>query len=133
MTRKETTAAVKQRIVEKSIRLFLAKGFSGTSVTDIANSVGIAKGTVYCHFSSKAEILDSILEKYSVNFLDQAIRQVEACEGDFLVKFKVFYKYTTEFGRDHRELDARLAYVTRRDNRELFRDRKKDQEDSGKI
>lgn len=104
MTRKSDTAATKESIIESSIKLFLAKGFVGTSVTELTNAAGIAKGTLYCHFTSKDEILDSILDKFSREFLDGAMAKVSECGGDFLTKFKVYYKYVTEFGRDHREL-----------------------------
>jgi TetR/AcrR family transcriptional regulator, transcriptional repressor for nem operon len=102
--RKEEAAGVRKRIIEASIKQFLAKGFVGTSVTDLAEAVGIAKGTVYCHFKSKDEILESVLDKFSTEFLDSVIREVNSCEGDFLKKFRTFYKYTTEFGQNHREL-----------------------------
>ena len=104
MGRKEDAASVKERILETSIKQFLAKGFVGTSVTDLAAAVGIAKGTVYCHFRSKDEILDSILDKFSIEFLDGLIKEVDNCQENFLEKFRVFYRYTTEFGRNHREL-----------------------------
>ncbi len=101
---KKKDDTVRDSIIETSIRLFLAKGFVGTSVIEISKAVGIAKGTVYCHFESKEQILDSILDKYAKEFLDGVIEEVNRCEGDFLRRFKAFYKYTTEFGRDHREL-----------------------------
>ena len=104
MTRRSDTAATRESIIETSIKLFLAQGFVGTSVTELTKAVGIAKGTLYCHFRSKDEILDSILDKFSREFLDGAIAKVSECDGDFLTKFKVYYKYVTEFGRDHREL-----------------------------
>jgi AcrR family transcriptional regulator len=104
VSRKSDTAIVRQRIIDTSIRHFLAKGFVGTSVTELAQEVGIAKGTVYCHFKSKDDILDSILDKFSFEFLDGVIREVTDCGGDFLKRFKAFYKYTTEFGQNHREL-----------------------------
>ncbi|MBA4417392.1 MAG: hypothetical protein C0392_05725 [Syntrophus sp. (in: bacteria)] len=103
MTKKRDDT-VRDSIIETSIKQFLAKGFVGTSVIEISRAVGIAKGTVYCHFESKEQILDSILDKYAKEFLDGAIDEVSKCEGDFLTRFKVFFKYTTEFGRDHREL-----------------------------
>jgi AcrR family transcriptional regulator len=104
MSRKEDTAVVRQRIIDMAIRHFLAKGFVGTSVTELAEAAGIAKGTVYCHFKSKEAILDSILDTFSAEFLDGVIKEVNECEGDFLKKFRSFYKYTTEFGQSHREL-----------------------------
>jgi AcrR family transcriptional regulator len=104
MSRKEDAASVREKIITTSTAQFLAKGFVGTSVTDIAKAVGIAKGTVYCHFKSKDEILESILDKFSSEFLDGVIKEVNNCKGDFLAKFRIFYKYTTEFGVHHREL-----------------------------
>ena len=101
---KKKNDTVRNAIIETSIKQFLAKGFVGTSVIDLARAVGIAKGTVYCHFKSKDEILGSILDKYEIEFLDGVIEEVSKCKGDFLDKFRVFYKYTTEFGRDYREL-----------------------------
>ncbi len=101
---KKRDDTVRDSIIETSIKQFLAKGFVGTSVIEICRAVGIAKGTVYCHFESNEQILDSILDKYSREFLDGVIDEVNKCEGDFLARFRVFYKYTTEFGRDHREL-----------------------------
>jgi AcrR family transcriptional regulator len=55
---------VKERILGASIKLFLANGFRGTSVKELTDAVGVAKGTLYWHFSSKDEILDSILSVF---------------------------------------------------------------------
>ena len=51
----------RREIVEAAKKLFLSKGYEATSTVDIMNAVGIAKGTLYYHFSSKEEILDALL------------------------------------------------------------------------
>jgi AcrR family transcriptional regulator len=56
---------VKERILEHSMRLFLANGFVGTSIKDLTDAVGIARGTLYWHFNGKDQILDEILNRYS--------------------------------------------------------------------
>jgi AcrR family transcriptional regulator len=108
---------VKERILEHSVRLFLANGFVGTSVKDLTDAVGIARGTLYWHFSSKDQILDEILDRYSEQFIDGAIEAMNSCEGDFLTKFYALYRFITEFTRDNRELlmvfDTLLGEISR--------------------
>ena len=52
----------KDRIVEEALTLFSTKGFKGTSVKNIADAVGIKDASLYKHFKSKQEILDTIVE-----------------------------------------------------------------------
>ena len=53
----------KNEILDVSQRLFSTKGFDDTSIADILNEIGIAKGTLYYHFKSKEEILDAIIDR----------------------------------------------------------------------
>lgn len=53
----------KNEILDVAERLFGTKGFDGTSTTDILNEIGIARGTLYYHFSSKEDILDAMIER----------------------------------------------------------------------
>ena len=46
----------KRKIFEASMKLFAEKGYDATSVEEITSVVGVAKGTLYYHFSSKEEI-----------------------------------------------------------------------------
>ncbi|MCL2137666.1 MAG: TetR/AcrR family transcriptional regulator [Coriobacteriia bacterium] len=55
----------KQRIINAALELFSANGYSETSIRDIAAIVGIRSGSIYAHFSSKEEILWSMLNDYS--------------------------------------------------------------------
>lgn len=52
----------KQRILEKSLELFSAKGYDAVSVGEIAKAVGIKAPSLYNHFPSKQAIFDAILE-----------------------------------------------------------------------
>jgi TetR/AcrR family transcriptional regulator, transcriptional repressor for nem operon len=44
-------------IIEKASSLFNRKGYHGTSMSDIMQATGLAKGGVYGHFKSKDEIV----------------------------------------------------------------------------
>jgi AcrR family transcriptional regulator len=95
---------VKEKIIDEAIKLFLANGFVGSTVADLANTAGVAKGTVYWYFKSKNDILSGILERFESEFLDALIEKVNNYDGDFFHKFKLFYRFTTEFARDNRGL-----------------------------
>ena len=58
----------KREILEAALDLFSVQGFEATSISQIANVVGIRKASLYSHFGSKQAILDTlvkeILEQY---------------------------------------------------------------------
>ena len=58
----------KQEILEAALQLFSAHGFEATSISQIADAVGIRKASLYSHFENKQAILDAlvqeILERY---------------------------------------------------------------------
>lgn len=49
--------ATREAIIEAAARLFRTKGYHAASVQDIADAVGILKGSLYHHFESKEELL----------------------------------------------------------------------------
>ena len=53
----------KRKIFETSMQLFAQKGYDATSVEEITATVGVAKGTLYYHFSSKEEIFQFLIEE----------------------------------------------------------------------
>ena len=57
----------KERIADEALTLFAAKGFRGTTVKDIADAVGIKDASLYKHFKSKKEILNTIVEEAYVH------------------------------------------------------------------
>lgn len=57
----------KFEIIVAASELFAAKGYDHTSINDILEKVGIAKGTLYYHYKSKEEILDALIEYYGTN------------------------------------------------------------------
>ena len=53
----------KRKIFETSMKLFSEKGYDATSIEEITATVGVAKGTLYYHFSSKEEIFNFLVEE----------------------------------------------------------------------
>jgi len=73
MTRTSKPAAQRRdEILDVAQNLFITKGVQATSVEDILKEVGIAKGTLYYHFSSKEEILRSLISRTTTRAAQQA-------------------------------------------------------------
>lgn len=90
----------KRKIFETSMKLFAEKGYDGTSVEEITATVGVAKGTLYYHFSSKEEIFNFLVEegmkllKNSIEIktskFDNVIDKIKAI---ILIELKIVAKY----------------------------------------
>ncbi len=52
--RNERTRAKRELIVQTAMRQFAERGFQGAKVEDVAIELGIAKGSIFQHFGSKA-------------------------------------------------------------------------------
>ena len=59
----------KEHILTVSASLFRKKGYSATSMNDIAHDVGIKAASIYNHFSSKQEILSQLLQGMADRFV----------------------------------------------------------------
>ena len=57
---------MKDKILHKSVEMFLTLGFKSVTMDDIANELGVSKKTIYTHFSNKTdlvkEVTDSVFE-----------------------------------------------------------------------
>lgn len=51
----------KQELLEIAYRLFTTRGYENTSVDDIIEKAGIAKGTYYYYFESKEQTLEEVI------------------------------------------------------------------------
>lgn len=71
----------KEKILEEALKLFAKSGYMGTSMNDIASQLGVTKAALYKHYSSKQEILDSIVER--MNQMDlQRSKEYKMPEGE---------------------------------------------------
>ena len=61
----------RNEILDVAERLFCSRGYDQTSTNDILAEIGIARGTLYYHFSSKEDILDAMIDR----ILDEIVRR----------------------------------------------------------
>ena len=75
----------KQRILDKALELFSARGYDSVSVGEIAEAVGIRAPSLYNHFPGKQAIFDAIMEfMYTASWMaimESTAAQYEADTG----------------------------------------------------
>lgn len=59
--------------------LFARYGYERTSIEDIAQHLGIGKGSVYLDFRTKEDILSALLSRHANQVLGQAQKKVDEC------------------------------------------------------
>ena len=75
-----TKEAVKDAILDATDRLLARFGYRKMTVEDIAVEVGIGKGTIYLHFTSKEEIVLSHIDRIVERVKDR-LREIAASDA----------------------------------------------------
>jgi AcrR family transcriptional regulator len=92
------------RILRQAMRLFLEKGYHGTSIDEITQAAQLTKGALYWHFRSKQDLLKRIIKEHEERFLDELIQAVGEVQGGVLDKFEKYFRFNSAFAYYNREL-----------------------------
>ncbi|MEU4654809.1 TetR/AcrR family transcriptional regulator [Streptomyces sp. NPDC023723] len=93
----------RQEIIDTAARLFARKGYAATSINDLSQAVGLAKGALYYYIVSKENLLIEIQSRVMSPLLARAW-QIAALDADPLLRLRLLSEslLTTIFNRlDH--------------------------------
>lgn len=121
------------KIESAALRLFIQRGFHGTSVRDIAKGAGVSLGNLYNYYRTKEQLFNSLVHRYEAKMaglmraelasvtgtiddpdnlrkLAAGVRKIVYKEPDY---WRLMYMDITEFGNRHfafvfRDLSSRL-------------------------
>src|SRR4029453_7203585 len=73
----------RQELSRQAARLFAQKGYHGTSIGDLAEALGVRKGSLYAHIQGKEDLLYETMRTGAAAFhaaLDEIPEQLQATE-----------------------------------------------------
>lgn len=77
-----TTISTRKTIIfREAARLFREKGYSGSTLRELAKRAGVKGGSIYHHFNSKQEILFMIMEYTMSNLITKVSQEIEGVES----------------------------------------------------
>jgi len=102
---KEEAAITREQLLKKALAAFSKKGYSATTLQDIASEADVTRGAIYWHFGSKAELYNTLIREYSAR--GDLIIQQAASEGGSLTEIlrRVFVRQLEVIEND-REMRA---------------------------
>lgn len=106
--RKETG----ERIIQAALELFVRYGYHGTSINQITQKIGLSKGALYSHFSSKGELLLQIIEKFDSQYIEKLIKTVSDYEGNALEKLNSAIDFSSKYALENPNLCFFLTFLT---------------------
>jgi AcrR family transcriptional regulator len=110
----------REKIEAAALRLFIRRGFYGTSVRDIAQEAGVSLGNIYNYYRTKEQVFSSLVRRYGARMGDlqqnllspllgkldaaalqrlaRAVRRIVYQEPDY---WRLMYIDVTEFENRH--------------------------------
>lgn len=82
LTREESQALTRARLLQSAAELFRREGYEATSIERIADAAGFTKGAFYSNFDSKEDIFLIVLERQGNEGLDRLIEAIDAAPGE---------------------------------------------------
>ena len=98
-------------ILEAAYEVLLEKGYYEASIDEIAERVGISKGTVYLHFESKEQLMVALIEQQIIRFL-ALIDQVMGEATTVRARLERILLYTYTGLQNDRQLLLMMADIT---------------------
>lgn len=77
MTREQSRAETRRRLLEAARRVVAARGYHGASVDDIASEAGYSTGALYSNFDGKEDLFLALME----HEISREVREIEEAVG----------------------------------------------------
>jgi len=89
--------ATKKKLFDAAMELIGDRGFADASVDEIVDRAGVAKGTVYYHFSGKAELVEALIQDRLRPLAEQFRQAAEANADDPRAAIEALVRAELEF------------------------------------
>ncbi|MEJ0043794.1 MAG: TetR family transcriptional regulator [Rhizomicrobium sp.] len=104
-------AETRARIIEGALKLFVKRGFDGTTLDDIADAAGISRRTFFHYFESKEDLAFAWLDS-STDDIVAAAKRERADQPLLAIAANAIAACVSPYGRDEAFALARLVNET---------------------
>src|SRR5262249_49537011 len=87
----QLVAARRTQILDAATRVFASKGFNRATIRDVAQTAGVADGTIYNYFASKTDLLFGLLDRLNDTERRPA-SLAQAAEAPFSAYFRAYLR-----------------------------------------
>ncbi|MFC4055220.1 TetR/AcrR family transcriptional regulator [Actinomadura syzygii] len=91
-----------EEIVEAAAKIFSQKGYEATSLQDIANTVGILKGSMYYYFKNKEDLLFELVQRALAAHQPSLVEEPEVAAAPAPVRLRAFIRRWMALNRKQR-------------------------------
>lgn len=100
-----------KKIIQAALEIFVRKGYHGTSVHEITEKVGVTKGALYSHFSSKGDLLLRIIDEFKSRFIGGMIETLEQSSGNAMDRIRRVISFNSRFALENKDLCVFLTFL----------------------
>jgi AcrR family transcriptional regulator len=97
----------REQLLDAAETVLLRRGLRATTVADVADVAGVAKGTTYLYFSSKDDVLAALRARYLERFTEALIADADAPAGE---RLDAFVEGLFRFAAEHQDLHHALFH-----------------------
>ena len=101
-----------ERLLNAAMKLFVKKGYKGSSVAEITKDAGFTRGALYCHFETKEHLAREIIKLFEEKFLNSMVHYVGEEGGSALEKFKKMMRFNVWFAGEHPDLCLFMTVIS---------------------
>ncbi len=79
----------RREIVDAAHKIFQKQQYEKTTMQDVMDRLGIAKGTIYHYFNSKEELFEAVIEQTVREYIERMQILLDETDGDALERLRV--------------------------------------------
>lgn len=95
-------------IIDKAAECFMEKGYSATSLNEVARRLGCTKGRIYHHYATKTDLFFAVHREGMARLFD-AVEPARHGEGDGLTVMRAMLRAHARAMMDHHALETVVA------------------------
>lgn len=99
----------RKQIVETAIETIAQRGFSGTTLSDIAQQAGVSTGVITYHFRNKDDLMEQSIKKLFEEPNSFVLARVDRATTH-RARLRAYIQANVDFMRDHRSHSVALIY-----------------------